>query len=74
MHLAVAAGIPVVAVFGPTDPVRVGPYGQLKRVVMAGVPCSPCFLRRLSQCPHRHVCMETVTPEMVWTQVEQVLA
>jgi lipopolysaccharide heptosyltransferase I len=74
MHLAVAAGTPVVAVFGPTDPVRVGPYGQMERVVMAGVPCSPCFLRRLAQCPHDHVCMETVTPEMVWRQVEQVLA
>jgi lipopolysaccharide heptosyltransferase I len=74
MHLAVAAGTPVVAVFGPTDPVRVGPYGQAERVVMAGVACSPCFLRRLAQCPHGHACMETVTAEMVWREVEQVLA
>jgi heptosyltransferase I len=27
MHMAAALGVPVVAVFGPTDPVRVGPYG-----------------------------------------------
>ena len=27
MHLAVAAGTPVVALFGPTDPARIGPYG-----------------------------------------------
>lgn len=74
MHLAVAAGTPVVTVFGPTDPVRVGPYGQGERVVMAGVECSPCFLRRLSQCPNGHACMQLVTPDMVWSRVEQVLA
>jgi lipopolysaccharide heptosyltransferase I len=74
MHLAVAAGAPVVAVFGPTDPVRVGPYGQAEHVVLAGVECSPCFLRRLSQCPNGHACMELATPDLVWSRVEQVLA
>jgi lipopolysaccharide heptosyltransferase I len=35
LHLAAALGTPVVALFGPTDPRRNGPYGQLDRVVSA---------------------------------------
>jgi lipopolysaccharide heptosyltransferase I len=33
LHLAAALGTPVVALFGPTDPRRNGPYGQLANVV-----------------------------------------
>jgi lipopolysaccharide heptosyltransferase II len=73
MHLAAASGVPVVAIFGPTDPVQVGPYGQLENVIRAGVECSPCYLRRLSQCPNGHACMELVTADQVWRRVEAVL-
>ena len=65
MHYAVALGRPVVSVFGPTDPVWIGPYGQPDAVVRAGVPCAPCYLRRLSACPHDHACMRQVTAAMV---------
>jgi heptosyltransferase I len=60
MHLAVALDRPVVSVFGPTDPVWAGPYGRADAVLRAGVPCSPCYLRRLSECPNDHVCMANV--------------
>ena len=43
MHLAAAVGTPVIALFGPTDPARTGPYGAGHRVLRSGVPCSPCF-------------------------------
>jgi len=36
MHLAVACGAPVVALFGPADPRRTGPFGDRNRVVLAG--------------------------------------
>jgi len=36
MHVAAAVGTPTVAVFGPTDPVKTGPYGPLHRVVQQG--------------------------------------
>ena len=58
MHLAAALSRPVVAIFGPTDPLWVGPYGQSAAVIAAGVSCAPCYLRRMSQCPHAHVCLE----------------
>ncbi len=46
MHMAAAVGTPTVAVFGPTDPVRTGPYGARHRVVregfdLAALPVAP---------------------------------
>jgi lipopolysaccharide heptosyltransferase I len=73
MHLAVSLGRPVVSIFGPTDPVWVGPYGRPHAVVRAGVPCSPCYLRRLKDCPHDHVCMKDVTASMVIERVNRIL-
>jgi heptosyltransferase-2 len=70
MHLAVALGRPVVGVFGPTDPVWAGPYRHTGSVVRAGVPCSPCYLRRLSQCPNNHACMEKVSAGSVVEKID----
>jgi lipopolysaccharide heptosyltransferase I len=74
MHLAVALDRPVVSVFGPTDPVWIGPYGRPHAVVRAGVPCAPCYLRKLSQCPHAHRCMAQVKGATVIERVEIMLA
>lgn len=73
MHLARALGTPLVSIFGPTDPLWVGPYGQPNAVVRVNLPCSPCYFRNLSQCPHDHACMKQVTPEMVIERVEQTI-
>jgi heptosyltransferase I len=73
MHLAVALGRPVVSVFGPTDPIWIGPYGRADAVLRAGVPCSPCLLRQLSRCRHDHVCMENVSARAVIERMEHVL-
>src|SRR5262249_47189382 len=73
MHLAVALGRPVVSVFGPTDPVWIGPYGRPHAVVRADVPCAPCYLRRLRSCPYGHACMNEVTAEQVIERLEQIL-
>jgi ADP-heptose:LPS heptosyltransferase len=74
MHLAVALDRPVVSIFGPTDPVWIGPYGRAGAVLQAGVPCSPCLLRQLSRCRHGHVCMEDVSPRAVIERMEHVLS
>ena len=73
MHLAASLGVPMVSVFGPTNPVRVGPYHQAQSVVRVDLPCSPCNYRRLSQCPFDHVCMKQVTPAMVLERVWKIL-
>ena len=43
MHAAAALGTPLVALFGPTEPRRTGPYGQLENVLRIELPCSPCM-------------------------------
>ena len=72
MHIAVALGRPVVSVFGPTNPLRTGPYGRPLAVVRAEVECSPCYLRKLSRCPHDHLCMQQVTSAMVLDRLAQL--
>jgi heptosyltransferase-1 len=61
MYLAAAVGTPTVAVFGPTDASRLGPYGEGHARVWAHLACAPC--RRRQCAPLR--CLEAVTPEQV---------
>jgi lipopolysaccharide heptosyltransferase I len=75
MHLAVAVGRPAVSVFGPTDPVWIGPYRRPEAVVRAdGIGCAPCYLRKRNACPYGHACMEQVTPAMVIERIEHLEA
>ncbi|MFH1156473.1 MAG: glycosyltransferase family 9 protein [Pseudomonadota bacterium] len=56
MHLASALGIPLVALFGPSNPSRTGPYSG--RVVKNPLSCSPCNRKHCIE-PR---CMETILP------------
>jgi heptosyltransferase-1 len=56
MHLASALGVPLVALFGPSDPARTGPYRG--RVIRKPLACSPCN-RKHCQDPR---CMEAIQP------------
>lgn len=69
MHLAAAVGTPVIAIFGPTDPDRTGPYGAGHMVIMAGLDCSPCLLKKCST----KKCMEEITPQQVFTAVKKMI-
>ena len=71
MHVAAAVGLPVVAVFGPTDPLGTAPVTPRCTVVQEKPYCSPCFLRR---CPTDHRCMTKVTPDMVEAAVRPWLS
>jgi heptosyltransferase II len=71
MHLAAAARVPVVAVFGPTDDVATPPLGPAVRIVKHPVECSPCKLRH---CPIDHRCMLGVTVEQVLAACAEALA
>jgi heptosyltransferase-2 len=62
MHVAAAVGLPVVAIFGSTDPYGTAPMTPLCTIVQEKPYCSPCFLRR---CPIDHRCMTRVQPESV---------
>ena len=71
MHVASAVGLPVVAIFGPTDPFGTAPVTPKCTIVQEKPYCSPCFLRR---CPTDHRCMKSVTPESVTVAAREWLA
>ena len=63
MHMAAALGVPVLAIFGATDPSRTGPFGRGHRTLAAGLPCQPCLSR---QCRYGDIrCLRAVSPEVV---------
>jgi lipopolysaccharide heptosyltransferase I len=68
MHLAAALNIPVFAIFGPTSPLRTGPYGKIHTVIRLDLPCSPCFTRK--PCPDWR-CIREITPDMVVEAISQ---
>jgi heptosyltransferase-2 len=61
MHLAAAIGVPVVAIFGPTDDRVTAPLGD-HDVLVHQVFCRPCMLR---DCPIDHRCMRGITADSV---------
>jgi len=73
MHVAASLGKPMVSVFGPTNPVHIGPYQRPESVVSMNLPCSPCNYKRLSQCPFDHACMKQVTSAMVVERVRKIM-
>jgi lipopolysaccharide heptosyltransferase II len=76
MHLAAALDVPVIAIFGPSDPGRWGPFSERARVVRVSLPCSPC--NRIRRPPERcrgHVpdCLAAVSTEAVYDAAAGVL-
>ena len=76
MHLAAALDVPVVAIFGPSDPARWGPFSERARVVRVSLPCSPC--NRIRRPPERcrgHVpdCLAAVSVAAVYDAAAGVL-
>ena len=70
MHLASQLGVPVVAIFGSTEPGLTGPLGDHHIVLRHHVECSPCFLRK---CPIDFRCMKAVAVQEVVDAVLSIL-
>jgi len=61
MHIAAALGVPVAAMFGPTDPALTGPYCEKKSVFVPEIACNRCFSR---YCKDSR-CHASIDPEAV---------
>ena len=71
MHIAAAMGLPVVAIFGPTNPALQGPVGTKTAVIQnKELDCLGC---NLTKCPIGNLCMEKLTVEEVLKGVELLL-
>jgi lipopolysaccharide heptosyltransferase I len=70
LHLAAALGVPVLGLYGPSDPVRNGPFRDTDRVVTVGEPCGPCYKRNCA----RPSCMDSIPVEQVWDAVTGMVA
>ena len=75
-HLAAAVGTPVLAIFGPSDHRKTGPFAtadNLVRILSAGLDCSPCsHTDRIRSCPDNR-CMQAVPPKRVVAELASVL-
>lgn len=71
LHLAWAMGVPVVALFGPTDPAISGPCSGRAAVLRKETSCSPCYdLQDTPECRRRNLeCMEAITVDEVFAAV-----
>jgi heptosyltransferase-1 len=70
MHLAAGLGKPVVALMGPTDANRNGPYGQPQNVIEITRQCKHCWKR---QCKFNLDCLSDIKPETVVEKLQSIL-
>ena len=78
-HLAAAAGLPGIGLYGPTNAVLTGVTGKQIVNLSADFPCAPCLKRR---CTYRGEqgadvdppCFSTVSPQRVWQALSEVLS
>lgn len=77
MHLAAALKVPTVALFGPTNPKWVRPWGVKYKIVRLGLPCSPCFYYspKPMDCPANlnYKCIRDLPVEWVYNATEELL-
>lgn len=72
MHVAAALGLPLVAVFGSSDPGHTPPLDERAVALSLNLPCSPCFARN---CPLGHLqCLEGLAPERVDQALRRALS
>lgn len=73
MHVAAALRKPLVALFGPTEPRRTGPYGQLESVLQTKLECVPCLKGHCAYAKPLE-CLRAIGPEAVVARANAVLS
>ena len=76
VHLAAALSTPCITLYGSTDPGLTGTVGEAQAHLQADFPCAPCLGKKCSfagDSPVYPACYETIGPEKVWSQLQQML-
>lgn len=71
VHLATTVGVPVIVVYGPTQPTKFGPLGNRNVVINHRLRCSPCSKRA---CPIDRRCLKEIEPEEAIGAAEFLMA
>ncbi len=72
-HLAASLGVPVVALFGPTDPGRWAPKGKQTTVLHQAPACSPCLDPDPDACTSgKKDCLGQITPKAVLEIIDEI--
>lgn len=67
MHIAAACKVPVFAIFGPANPIRTGPYGDIHTIIREDLECAPCYAWK--PC-NNWKCMELITVDKVFEKIK----
>ncbi len=70
LHLADSLGVPVLAIFGPTNPKKYGPRGKISAVISKNLFCQPC---EKAQCRFHHECLKDLSVGEVRAKAIQLL-
>ncbi len=74
MHVAVAFGIPSLAIFGPSNPRSLLPVSDINQWITSGLDCSPCYCNSIfPQCPRSLQCMKELTSEIVFERIQKMI-
>ncbi|MDD2338301.1 MAG: glycosyltransferase family 9 protein, partial [Geobacteraceae bacterium] len=77
MHLAAAAAIPLVALFGPQSPQKFGPWSERAKIIYTKFPCSPCRQKFFTECEPslrmKPACIEAISVDEVFSACCELL-
>lgn len=72
LHIASALNRPIVAIYGPTDPLHAPPFSDVAKSIYLALECAPC---RQRECPlGHHRCMKEISAGMVWEPLRMMIA
>jgi lipopolysaccharide heptosyltransferase II len=71
VHISAALGTPVIALHGPTDPDKWGPWGPGHTIIRKDMPCRPCLYLGFEYGCKKRTCMDSITVEEVKEAVDR---
>ena len=69
MHIAAALTVPVISLWGATEPARTGPYGFASLAIKGEAPCSPCYRKH---CQIGRQCMRSIGTDEIAAKLKRV--
>ena len=70
MHMASYLNVPTIAIFGPTNPIKYGPWGKNSHLVKNTAVCTAC---EKPNRQHAHQCMDDIHPQEVLNTVKAAM-